>query len=148
MTQEHDKQQAARQRVVMDALGKHGVPSGAVKADGDSTILIDTDTRLSAYQRIIRGADWFPGEVEALADEFEGRFVVGLERLPLHKQAKITEWLSYPRDEREKAYEAAVRWAERPVAAALDMLKNPGKYQGEEKPEQASEPALPDYTWW
>lgn len=141
----------SQRRVVMDVLAKHGVPVDAVRTEGESTIVVTPGAGLSDYQQLIREADWFPGEFEAVADEFCGRFPIGLEQLPPVKRERVSDWLSFPREKREAAFKAASQWALRPVSAALDLLKNPAKYEAPQlpqaKPAQA-EPAKPDYSWW
>lgn len=89
---------------------------------------------LTPFQQLLRAAAFFPGEFDLLADEFCGQFRVALEQVPMAKQYVIADWLSYPIADRKRAFDAVKEKAVKPIHMALDLLKNPEKYQPKAKP--------------
>ena len=75
----------------------------------------------------------FPGEMEAIEAEFCGTSPVALHRLGASKRDRLLAWLRYPTADRERAFHDVKRWAGAPIAAGLDLLQNPTKYQPKPK---------------
>lgn len=85
------------------------------------------------YAELIRTAVYFDGEFEAIEAEFCGSWSVPLLRLPDAKRKRLEAWLRFPTDERARAFAEVRDWATAPIAAALDRLRDPAKYQPKPK---------------
>ena len=84
---------------------------------------------MSEFSTLLKDAQLFDGELEAIEDEFCGNTARPLALLPPAKLSRIREYLKYPADKRQAAFDQVREWAAKPIAAALDVLKNPAKYQ-------------------
>ena len=90
---------------------------------------------------------YFPGEFEALEAELCGAFAISFDRLPPVKRERLKAWMAFPTEERQAAFDAVKDWANAPIAAALDLLKNPGKAKTK-APAPATPAAAADDSWW
>lgn len=82
---------------------------------------------MSTFAERILAAEYFEGEFELIEEEFCGAFRVALVNLPPVKRDRLDAYLAYAPDLRKAAVEAVRQWANRPIAAALDRLRNPDK---------------------
>lgn len=82
---------------------------------------------MRTFDQVLSEASWFPGELEAVEAEMCGRFPTPLWRLPRDKAKRLHEYLGFAPELRQAAFEAVSDWANSPIAAALDRLRDPAK---------------------
>lgn len=131
-------------------------PQGEKAGEVSDVDLLPDPPRLrrpdQAWRALLSSVDFFPGEVDFLAEEFLGVNVPdGLAAVHPFKRPKLEAWLGHPRVARELAHQWAgtQSWARNVFGAAMAYLENPGRFK-EKEPEVGQPPARPerDLSGW
>lgn len=120
------------------------------KSGGDVDLLPDPPKRVDPWRQLLEVVDYFPGELDWLADEFlGGRSPRGLVDVHFLKRPKLEAWLRHPRVARELAHKWALSqdWARNAFGAAASYVENPARFTASTKGQAPAKPTR-DYSGW